>query len=167
MVLVACLILLDFLILWLLALTRRAYWAPVIALAVVVGTLNFFVVNAFNSGNGWPTPGLPDGQSLFLSCYPVSPSGNNPGAIYLVLVPPPQHPAIGYKSHTMSPRLFVEPFSVQLAQQCSAAAKKTQQGLPMLVKARKGKGKKGENGIRLPHIHFYKLPPSALPSKNH
>lgn len=167
MILVAALFILDFILLWMIALARRAWWVPVICVTFLVVLLNWYVIGAFSSGTGWAKSGLAANNTYqFLGCDVVPPSGNDKGAIYLLLVPPQQIPRIGFKSAINEPRLFSVPFSPALAAQCQKAEKAGQQGQQISLKAKPQKGKHGQaNNLRHMKLEFYKNANGSFPPK--
>lgn len=133
----------------------RGAWQWKFLAIVCACTLNFLVLAAFKTGDGWPTTSNPPKQAQFLGCYVVEPT-----TIYVWLTPASaQKPIIGYTSTPSEPRLYAFPYSRILNDQCAQAEKAVQQGEG--VGFARPNGKHSQRG----KYRFYKLPPPRLPDK--
>lgn len=160
MILFALLMILDLLGIAALIASKKVAWPFVIAALVVVSFVNFFTINAFKSGDGWPVKSDP-APGLFEGCIVHQPW------IYIVDVPTKQQKSrIGFTSTTGSPRMYQVPYSQQLEKMCMAAEKAGQQGVPQVIGPKpKKQGQSGSPGTHVPHFRFYNLPPASLGTK--
>lgn len=156
--------LLDALLLWAIVRTR-GWWVPKAAAIVIVLGFNFLVWSAGGSFSGWATSDPMPVSSTLTSCYVEEPDGDNPGAIFLWVVPDKTSTSnpLAYQASEGEPRAFRFPYTRDLHEQCATAQKQMAggEGVGVIRSRRK------QNGREVPknRIRFYRLPPVQPPVK--
>jgi hypothetical protein len=141
-----------------LAATGRISWIARVPLLAATPLLAIAVWWQLSQESGWPAPNRPADGSVFVASVVQSPTPTSAGAIYVWTQPP----------GAAKPRAYTLPYSPELEQQVSQAARAAKGGARVAIRAnrqRKGEGKGGTRGPTS-KLLFYKLPPPGLQAKN-
>ena len=99
----------------------RVAWQAKLALIVVVPLWAFLVYGALDSYEGYPTEGPPPAKSRLIASEVVEPSLDDPGRIYLWVVPAQTQSYLGKDTDGYTPRAYAVPYSRPLHKQLEGA----------------------------------------------
>ncbi|MEY4723331.1 MAG: hypothetical protein RLZZ324_844 [Candidatus Parcubacteria bacterium] len=161
-----------------LALIRAAWkWTLKLALILVVPTFGLAVWHAVGSYPGWPARDKPPPQSVVYDSIIMEPQAENPGAIFMWVVPlaskgTPAYNPLEYLPDGIEPRAYRLPYSRKLHEQLQKAKDMRKRGRAPVLDLR-GTRKDGRPGgqsnggmLRIegdPRV--YDLPPPRLEEK--
>lgn len=174
---------------WFVIYAKGWWWAKIIYMGIVL-TFGVMTKNAIESGKGWPTAEQTPERFVLLSAKvdEPEPRRDDPGAIYVWLLPYKEKPAepglLDYRPESGEPRSFKLPYSRKMHEQMEKAMEMIRAGKTVIMGRRQGKkggeesdedgkGREGRGNRRGGHeaipydeLFFYEMPPPALPEKH-
>lgn len=145
------------LLLWFVIGSRGAWW---LKLPLIVGTcaFTFAVWDAMDSFTGWATGQDPPARALFLRGMV-----DEPDAIYVWLIAPPEPGLLAYRPQDGEPRAYRLPYTRQLHERVDRGNELTRRGQRVELRQMQPDGENGR-GTQLA-IQINRLTPRGLPSK--